>query len=157
MGRYPRSCDEVLSEINTRHESHIKSGWKPLAVDENAILYRLVKADNIDFNTKKPQRSDFDNYGLSVYVSSSNFPEINIAEILDEKSNFVGVVSISASLVVEMGFEILHDPHESKTGELQHPNHAQVVCKKTDSKKKLLRDKCEWVICPDLSELEDSN
>ncbi len=151
MGRYPKSCDEVLAEIEARHKIFVDNGWQPLVIDSQAILYRLVMQNKIDTNTNKPTPSDFDNYGLSVYVDSPNFPEIDIAEVLANNSKFVGVVSISASLMIELGFEIIHDPHPSRTGESQHSNHAQVVCKKTESKKKQIRDKCNWVIRPSLS------
>lgn len=149
MGRYPKSCDEVLAEIEARHKQFVDNAWQPLVVDKQAILYRLVMQDKIDPNTNKPTTSDFDNYGLSVYVDSPNFPEIDIKEILANNSKFVGVVSIPASLMIELGFEIIHDPHPSRTGEAQHPNHAQVVCKKTESKKKKIREKCNWFICPE--------
>jgi len=151
VGRYPKSCDEVLAEIEARHKVFVDHGWQPLVVDDQAILYRLVMQDKIDTNTNKPTASDFDNYGLSVYVDSPNFPEIYIAEILANNSKFVGVVSIPASFMIELGFEIIHDPHPSRIGEAQHSNHAQVVCKKTESKKKQIRDKCNWVIRPSLS------
>ena len=147
VGRYPKSCDEVLAEIEARHKIFVDNGWQPLVVDGQATLYRLV--DNINTDTNKPKTSGFDNYGLSVYIDSPNFPKIDITEILANNSKFIGVVSISASLMIELEFEIIHDPHPSRTGESQHSNHAQVVCKKTESKKKQIRDKCNWVICPD--------
>ncbi len=150
MGRYPKSCDEVLAEIEARHKIFIDNGWQPFVVDSQAILYRLVMQDKIDINTNKPTPSDFDNYGLSVYIDSPNFPKIDITEILANNSKFIGVVSIPASFMIELGFQIIHDPHPSRTGESQHSNHAQVVCKKTEGKKKQIRDKCNWVIYPDL-------
>ena len=150
VGRYPKSCDEVLAEIEARHKIFVDNGWQPLIVDDQAILYRLVMQDKIDTNTNKPTPSDFDNYGLSVYVDSLNFPEINITEILANNSKFVGVVSIPASFMIELGFEIIHDPHPSRTGDSQHSNHAQVVCKKTTGKTNQIRNKCNWVMCPDL-------
>jgi len=148
--RYPKSCDEVLAEIEARHKIFVDGGWQPFVVDDQAILYRLVMQNKIDTNTNKPTPSDFDNYGLSVYVQSPNFPEINIKEILANNSKFVGIVSIPASLMIDFGFEIIHDPHPSRRGEAQHSNHAQVVCKKTGGKKQQIRDKCEWIICPNL-------
>lgn len=150
MGRYPKSCEEVLAEIEARHKIFVDNGWQPLIVNDQAILYRLVMQDKIDTNTNKPTPSDFDNYGLSVYVDSPDFPVIDITEVLANNSKFVAVVSIPASFMIELGFKIIHDPHPSRTGESQHSNHAQVVCKKTEGKKKQIRDKCNWVICPDL-------
>ncbi|TYQ29178.1 hypothetical protein PseudUWO311_03345 [Pseudanabaena sp. UWO311] len=151
MGRYPKSCNEVLAEIEARHKIFVDSGWQPLVIDSQSILYRLVMRDRIDTNTNKPTPSDFDNFGLSVYVDSPDFPAIDITEILANNSKFVAVVSIPASFMIELGFEIIHDPHPSRTGEAQHSNHAQVICKKTQGKKNQIRDKCNWVICPDLS------
>jgi hypothetical protein len=148
MERYPRSCDEVMDKLEERHKPFKDNGWVPLEIEGDAILYRLVREADIDLNTKKPTPSSFDNFGLSVLVTSSNFPEFDVKQCVAERDIFVGAVALKASFMLELGYQICHDPHPDRHGSPQHPNHAQVVCKKTQGNKKKIRDMCEWVVCP---------
>jgi hypothetical protein len=111
MERYPRSCEEVMDKLEERHKSFKDSGWVPLEIDGDAVLYRLVTEADIDLNTKKPTPSSFDNFGLSVLVTSSNFPEFDIKQYVTESDIFVGVVAIKANFMIELGYQICHDPH----------------------------------------------
>jgi len=149
MGGYPRSCEEVKQDLQERHQPFVEHGWTPLNIDNDAMLHRLIRQDDIDFNTGIPKSSVFTNHGLSVYVESPNYPPFDIRQEVANNKKFVGAVVLKASFVNELEFEIWHDPHSDPQGNPQHPNHAQIVCKKTPSKAKAMRDKCEWSVSPD--------
>lgn len=149
MGEYPRSCEEVKQDLQKRHQPFVENGWTPLNLDNDVSLHRLIRQEDIDFNTSRPKSSTFTNYGLSVYVESPNYPPFDIRQQVASNEIFVGAVVLKASLVKELEFEICHDPHPYPQGNPQHPNHAQIVCKKTQSKVKAMRDKCEWSVRPD--------
>ena len=149
MGRYPTSCDEVYKDIDERHKKFINDGWKPLPVNNDAILYRLVLNDKYDFNTKKPSKSSFSDYGLSVYIECERYP-FNINSFFEtvDQDKFIGVVKFIAKEIIDMGFEICADPHPDPFGNQQHENHAQIICKKTTGKTRKISEMCEWVIYP---------
>ena len=149
MGGYPRSCEEVKQDLQERHQPFVENGWIPLDIDNDALLHRLIRQDDIDFNTGKPKSSVFTNHGISVYVESPNYPPFDIRHQVASNEKFVGAVVLKASFVKELEFEICHDPHPDPLGNPQHPNHAQIVCKKTQSKAKAMRDNCKWSVHPD--------
>lgn len=149
MAGYPRSCEEVKQDLQERHQPFVENGWTPLNLDNDVLLHRLIRQDDIDSNTSRPKSSAFTNHGLSVYVESPNYPPFDIRQQVASNEIFVGAVVLKASLVKELEFEICHDPHPDPQGNPQHPNHAQIVCKKTQSKAKAMRDKCEWSVRPD--------
>lgn len=150
MGGYPRSCEEVKQDLQERHQPFIDEGWNPMPIGEDAVLHRLVREEDVDLDTQKPSRSSFSNHGLSVLVESANYP-LDLRKCVEESDVFVGAVQLSVEELKEMGYEICLDPHPDPLGGPQHPNHAQVVCKKTQGKAKKMRDNCKWSLCPDSS------
>ena len=147
MGR-PRNCEEVMQDLQERHQPFLKNGWQPLEISDEAVLHRLVRPDDIDSNTGKPKSSSFDNFGLSILVESSDFLPLNISEEVDKSEIFVAAVALSAEYFRSQGYEVYHDPHPDPLGNSQHPNHAQVVCKKTQSKTKGMKETCLWSVLP---------
>jgi hypothetical protein len=144
---YPKSCEEVKADLQQRHKPFIEH-WSPKPIDDDAFLHRLVREQDIDKNTKKPSKSSFSNYGLSVYVESENYP-LNIRKCVKENDIFVGAVKLRAKDVEAMGYEICLDPHPDPKGNPQHPNHAQIICKKTQGNMKKMTNLCEWSVYPD--------
>lgn len=147
MGGYPTSCEEVLADLQARHQPFIENGWSPIPIGENVKLHRLVREQDIDINVGKPSKSSFSNYGLSVLVESSTY-SLDIEKELQNDDRFVGAVSLDAEYVQALGYEIHLDPHPDPLGHPQHPNHAQIVCKKTQGNTKKMRDQCIWSFCP---------
>jgi hypothetical protein len=145
---HPRSCEEVKQDLQERHQPFINNGWNPIPIGEDAVLHRLVRANEIDPNTKKPSKSAFSNPGLSVLVESANYP-LNLRACIEESGVFIGAVQLNVEELKEMGYEICPDPHPDPLGNPQHPNHAQVVCKKTQGNTKKMRDNCQWSVYPD--------
>jgi hypothetical protein len=145
VGDYPRSCDDVKKDLNDRHQLFPDVVLKPIG--EDAVLHRLVKENEIDCETQKPSKSSFTNHGLSVFVQSENYP-LDITKLVEESDIFVGSVQLDPAKLREMGYEICLDPHPDPSGNKQHPNHAQVVCKKTQGNTKKIRDDCKWSVLP---------
>lgn len=147
---YPTSCQEVKDDINHRHKPFINKNWVPAEIENEAVLYRLILKDRVDPNTQKPSKSSFSDYGLSVYVKSKNYPDFDIHELFKNHPAFykcVGVVKLTAKQVRDMKFEIYSDPHPDPFQNEQHPNHVQVVCKKTTGLSRQMANLSEWVIC----------
>lgn len=153
MGAYPTSCDEVLADLQRRHQRFIDEGWLPVSIGEDAILHRLVRQQELDLNTNKPSKSCFANYGLSVLVESVNYP-LDIYKEVRRDERFIGAVALEAKFVLELGYQLYLDPHPDPVGNFQHPNHAQIVCKKTQGNTKKMRDYCIWSVDPFLPEEE---
>jgi hypothetical protein len=145
---YPRSCEEVKQDLQKRHQPFIDNGWNPVPISKDDVLHRLVRAVDIDPSTQKPSKSVFSNHGLSVLVESATFP-LDIRKCVEESDIFIGAVRLSVREIKEMGYEICLDPHPDPLGNLQHPNHAQIVCKKTQGNTKKMRDNCQWSVYPD--------
>jgi hypothetical protein len=148
VGDYPRSCDDVKKDLSDRHEPFAETILKPIGND--AVLHRLVISNDIDPQTQKPSKSAFSNHGLSVYIQSENYPLdiAELAELIEESDKFIGSVKLNPEELQDMGFEICPDPYPDPSGNKQHPNHAQVVCKKTPGKTKIIRDNCQWSVIP---------
>lgn len=148
MNKYPRSCEEVLKDLEERKQRYAEDGCLPARISEKAILHRLIRSDDIDLDTQKPSKSTFTSHGLSVLVESEDCP-LDIREEVENSSIFVGAVFLSVEDLLAMGYEIHPDPHPDPCGKPQHPNHAQVVCKKTQGNAKKMRDGCAWSVRPD--------
>jgi hypothetical protein len=145
VGDYPRSCDDVIKDLNDRQQ--LAPDFVPKPIGTDAVLHRLVKPEEIDPQTQKPSKSSFTNHGLSVFVQSENYP-LDIAKLVEESDKFVGSVQLDPEKLREMGYEICLDPYPDPSGNRQHPNHAQVVCKKTQGNTKKIRDDCKWSVLP---------
>lgn len=154
MGEYPTSCEEVLADLQKRHQSFIQEGWEPVPVGEDAVVHRFVRQQDVDLNTGKPFKSCFSNYGLSVLVESPDYP-LDIGKEVQESNLFVGAVSLNAKFVKELGYEIYIDPHPDPHRNEQHSNHAQIVCKKTQGKTKRMREECIWSVHPCLKDTDE--
>ncbi len=148
MGGYPRSCEEVIEDLQERQKSSEEDHRQHLNIEEDAILHRLVRLDDVDSNTQKPKSCAFTSPGLSVLIESPLFPSLDVEKEIAESELFVGSVFLKASFVRAQGFEIYCDPYPDPLGKPQHPNHAQVVCKKTQSKAKAMKEACEWSVRP---------
>lgn len=129
MSGYPRSCEEVKQDLRERHQPFIDAGWQPQPIGEDAVVYRLIREQDLDFETRKPSKSSFSNHGLSVLIESANY-HLDLDRCLRESEVFVGAVQLDIQDLQDMGYEICLDPHPDLRGRSQHPNHAQVVCKK---------------------------
>jgi hypothetical protein len=144
---YPRSCDDVLQHLQQRHQPYVDSGWQPLEISDDAILHRLLKQNDIDPNTDRPKSCVFTNHGLSVIVEAGNFPAVDINRVVTADERFCAAVILKAVDVRRMEFEIHHDPHPDPLGNPQHPNHAQIVCTKTQGEAKVMK-KSDWSVPP---------
>jgi hypothetical protein len=144
VSEHPK-CRDVLDDIEKRRQKDSNGSYELAPLGDNVRLHRLVRRDAIDQNVGKPSKSTFSDPGLSVLVESSTYP-LDIAEAVEESSVFVGAVWLDASLVESLGFTIHLDPYPDPLGRQQHPNHAQVVCHKSQGITKKLRDHCEWSV-----------
>jgi hypothetical protein len=145
VGDYPRSCEDVKKDLSDRQK--LLPNLVPKQIGKDAVLHRLVKADEIDSQTQKPSKSSFSNHGLSVFIQSENYP-LDITKLVEESDKFVGAVQIDPSELQEMGYEICPDPYPDPSGNKQHPNHAQVICNKTQGNTKKIRNNCKWSVPP---------
>jgi hypothetical protein len=142
-----RSCDEARQEIQGLHKKHIQQGWKSIPIPDDAIMHRLVRQCDIDPNTSKPHKNTFSDFGLSVYIEGSGFPKLDIRQEILNSNVFIAAIRLEKAFIDQFGFDIIHDPHNDILGNPQHSNHAQIICKKTQSITKRMRD-CDWSVPP---------
>jgi hypothetical protein len=144
LSGYPKSCDDVKKDLEERR-TLFSQDFELKSIGDNVILHRLVR--EIDPQTLKPPSSEFTNYGLSVLVESSNYP-LDICGLVEKDARFIGAVALDPQELEAMGYEICLDPYPDPLGNPQHPNHAQVVCKKTQGNAKKIRNNCTWSVNP---------